>query len=84
MSTLAKEKQKVVSLNSQILHYEEQIIKLTQQKQKVDGDEKVKKLEAMRKTQDYANEKEKFQSKIIELQALVSKLESKLKTKTVH
>jgi len=83
MAALAKEKQKVVILNTQISHYEEQIVKLTQQKQKIDGDEKVKKLEAMKKVQDHANEKEKFQSKIIELQALVSKLESKLKAKSV-
>ena len=84
MSSLAKEKQKVASLNTQILHYEEKMMKLTHQKQKVDGDDKVKKLEAMKKTQDYANEKEKFQSKIIELQALVSKLESKLKKTTTN
>ena len=83
MNSLAKEKQKVVALNTQILHYEEKIVKLTQQKQKIDGDEKIKKLEAMKKTQEYGNEKEKFQSKIIELQALVSKLEAKLKAKSV-
>ena len=83
MATLAKEKQKVSTLNTQISHYEEKIVKLTQQKQKIDGEEKAKKLEAMKKAQDYANEKEKFQSKIIELQAIVSKLESKLKAKSV-
>ena len=83
MNALSKEKQKVVTLNTQISHYEEKIVKLTQQKQKVDADEKEKKLEAMKKTQDYINEKEQFQSKIIDLQALVSKLESKLKAKTV-
>lgn len=83
MSSLAKEKQKVITLNTQILHYEEKIVKLTKQKQKIDGGEKVKKLEAMKKTQEYGNEKERFQSKIIELQALVSKLEAKLKAKSV-
>jgi PAS domain S-box-containing protein len=83
MNTLAKEKQKVITLNTQISHYEGKIVKLTQQKQKIDGEEKLKKLEAMKKVQDYINEKEKFQTKIIELQALVSKLEAKLKTKTI-
>ncbi len=84
MASLAKEKQKVVTLNTQILHYEEKIVKLTQQKQKIDGGDKVKKLEAMKKTQEYGNEKERFQSKIIELQSLVSKLEAKLKEKSVN
>lgn len=83
MASLAKEKQKVITLNTQILHYEEKIVKLTQQQQRIDTDEKVKKLEAMKKTQEYANEKEKFQSKIIELQSLVSKLESKSKATSV-
>jgi len=83
MKTLAKEKQKVLTLNTQISHYEEKIVQLTHNKQKDDGEEKLKKLEAMRKVQNTANEKEKFQSKIIELQALVSKLESKLKAKSV-
>ena len=84
LSALSKEKQKVITLNTQISHYEEKIVKLTQQKQKVDSEEKVKKLEAMRKVQDHTNEKEQFQSKIIALQALVSKLEAKLKAKTVN
>ena len=84
MNSLAKEKQKVITLNTQILHYEEKIVKLTQQTQKIDGDEKVKKLEMMKKTQEHANEKEKFQSKIIELQSLVSQLEAKLKDKSVN
>jgi len=79
LSSLAKEKQKVSSLNTQILHYEEKIVKLTQLKQKNDTEEKIKKLESMKKSQEYINEKEKFQSKIIELQALVSKQEAKLK-----
>lgn len=83
MSSLAKEKQKVVTLNTQILHYEEKILKLTRQKQKIDGGDKVKKLEAMKKTQEHGNEKERFQSKIIELQATISKLEAKLKEKSV-
>lgn len=83
MSSLAKEKQKVVTLNTQILHYEEKIVKLTKQKQKIDGGDKVKKLEAMKKTQEYGNEKERFQSKIIELQATISQLEAKLKEKSV-
>ncbi|MDC0932515.1 response regulator [Arcobacteraceae bacterium] len=84
LSSLAKEKQKVITLNTQITHYEEQIVKLTQQKQKIDTEEKIKKLETMKKAQDYINEKEKFQSKIIDLQALVSKQEAKLKEKSVH
>jgi len=83
MSSLAKEKQKVITLNTQILHYEEKIVKLTKQKQKIDGGEKVKKLEAMKKTQEYGNEKERFQSKIIELQATISNLEAKLKEKNI-
>ena len=79
LSSLAKEKQKVLTLNTQITHYEEQIVKLTKLKQKNDTEEKIKKLETMKKAQEYINEKEKFQSKIIDLQALVSKQEAKLK-----
>ncbi|PIF04938.1 MAG: hypothetical protein CSA86_00085 [Arcobacter sp.] len=83
LNALAKEKQKVATLNTQILHYEEKIAKLSQQAVKIDENEKAKKIEEMRRLEEYANEKEKFQSKIIELQALVSKLEAKLKKKIV-
>jgi PAS domain S-box-containing protein len=84
LSSLAKEKQKVITLNTQITHYEEKIVKLTQQKYRNETEEKTKKLEIMKKAQDYINEKEKFQSKIIDLQALVSKQEAKLKDKSVN
>jgi len=83
LSALAKEKQKVATLNAQISHYEEKIVKLSQQTIRIDAEEKAKKIESMKKIEEFGNEKERFQSKIIELQALVSKLEAKLKKKTV-
>ena len=83
LATLAKEKQKVTYLNSQITHYEQEIVKLKKMQEKIDVDKKAKKIEAIKKQQDYLNEKEKFQSKIIELQALLSKQEAKLKETTV-
>jgi PAS domain S-box-containing protein len=81
MSSLEKEKQKVSTLNAQIIYYEEEIVKLKKQKEKVHGNEKLKKMQVMKKKQEYANEKEKFQTKIIELQIIVSKQEAKLKAK---
>jgi len=76
MNSLAKEKQKVITLNQQILHYEAKIVKLTHKKIKIDGHDKVKKLKEMKKKQEHGNEKEKLQSKIIELQSQISQLQS--------
>ncbi len=83
LATLAKEKQKVSYLNSQITHYEQEIVKLKKKQEKIDIDDKAKKLEVMRKQENYLNEKEKFQSKIIELQSLLSQQEAKHKAKEV-
>jgi len=83
LATLAKEKQKVSYLNSQITHYEQEIVKLKKKQEKIDIDDKAKKLEVMRKQENYLNEKEKFQSKIIELQSLLSQQEAKHKAKEI-
>jgi len=83
LATLAKEKQKVSYLNSQITHYEQEIVKLKKKQEKIDIDDKAKKLEVMRKQENYLNEKEKFQSKIIELQSLLSRQEAKHKAKEI-
>jgi len=83
LATLAKEKQKVSYLNSQITHYEQEIVKLKKKQEKIDVDDKAKKLEVMRKQENYLNEKEKFQSKIIELQSLLSQQEAKHKAKEI-
>ena len=77
MNSLAKEKQKVITLNQQILHYEAQIVKLTHKKIKVDGHDKAQKLKEMKKKQEHGNEKEKLQSKIIELQSQISQLQAR-------
>ena len=76
MNSLAKEKQKVITLNQQILHYEAQIVKLTHKKIKVDGHDKAQKLKEMKKKQEHENQKEKLQSKIIELQSKISQMQS--------
>lgn len=83
LATLAKEKQKTSYLNTQITHYEQEIVRLKKLQEKIDSDEKAKKLEVMKKHQNYLNEKEKFQSKIIELQSLLSQQEAKNKATTV-
>jgi len=73
LKKLEREKQKVLALNSQVFHYEQEIIKLKQQKEKVDENDKNKRIMEMKKREKYVNETVKLQSKVIELQSLISK-----------
>jgi len=73
LKKLEREKQKVLALNSQVFHYEQEIIKLKQQKEKVDENDKNKRIIEMKKREKYVNETVKLQSKVIELQSLISK-----------
>ena len=83
IKSLNKEKQKVAKLMAQIGHYEQEILELTKQKNMLMEEDKEKKLREKKQKEHYLNEKEKFQSKIIELQAKISKLEAKLKATTL-
>jgi len=83
LASLAKEKQKVSYLNSQISYYEQEIVKLKKMQEKIDINKKAKRLETIQKQEQYTNEKEKFQSKIIELQSLLSQQEAKFKAKII-
>ena len=73
LKKLEREKQKVLALNSQVFHYEQEIIKLKQQKEKIDENDKNKRIIEMKKREKYVNETVKLQSKVIELQSLISK-----------
>ena len=83
IKSLNKEKQKVSKLTAQIGHYEQEILELTKQKNMMLEEDKEKKMREKKQKEYYLNEKEKFQSKIIELQAKISKLEAKLKATTL-
>lgn len=79
LSSLAKEKQRISALHNQVIHYEKEIAKLKQHKERIDNGDKSKKIEEMKKRQNSANERERLQSKIIELQAIIAKQESTVK-----
>lgn len=79
---LDKEKQKVSSLTIQIEHYEEKIATLTKHKEELISGGISKRRENGKDRKDVIHENKKLQTKIIELQSKVSKLEAKLKPRT--
>jgi hypothetical protein len=81
---LNKEKQKVASLNTQLIHYEKEISNLTRQKNMIVSDEKAKKAELFNKTKELSKENHTQQTKIIELQSHISHLEEKVRGTTVE
>ncbi|MEA3290685.1 MAG: response regulator [Campylobacterota bacterium] len=83
MASLAKEKKKVSNLNSQVEHYEQELRKVSSQRNYAIEDERNKKTELMKKVKDLNRENSTLQSKVIELQAHVTKLEAKSRGTTV-
>ena len=79
MEKLSKEKQKVFTLNSQMEHYEDKVINLIKQKEELLSGGKDKKISALKKNSESKQETRKLQTKIIELQSKISKLEAKLR-----
>ena len=82
-SSLLKEKEKVSTLNAQITHYEKELANLTKQKDLIVNDEKNKKIELMKRTKELSKENSTLQSKVIELQTVINKMEEKQRGKTV-
>ena len=84
LSALNKEKQKVLSLNVQVAHYEKEIAHLTKQKNLIVADEKNKRNEVMLKSKELIKENHTLQSKVIELQAIITQMEKKRRGTTVE
>jgi PAS domain S-box-containing protein len=82
MEKLSKEKQKVVKLNSQIEHYEREITNLLSQKDDFLAGTHDKKEKQQQKKNDSAKEMKRLQTKIIELQSKISKLEARNRPKS--
>jgi PAS domain S-box-containing protein len=83
VSSLNKEKQKVLSLNTQVTHYEKEVSYLTKLKNQIVTDEKAKKAEIMQKNKDVSKENHSLQTKIIELQTVIAQLQEKQRGTTV-
>ena len=83
ISSLNKEKQKVLSLNTQLSHYEKEVMNLTRQIDMIVSDEKTKKAELIQKNKDLSKENHSLQTKVIELQAVITQLNEKQRGKTV-
>ena len=83
ISALNKEKQKVLSLNTQVTHYEKEVANLTRQKDMIVSDEKTKKSDLMHKNKEISKENHSLQTKVIELQAVITQLQEKQRGKTV-
>ncbi|MEA3553128.1 MAG: response regulator [Campylobacterota bacterium] len=83
IASLNKEKQKVLSLNSQVTHYEKEVMNLTRQKDMIVSDEKTKKAELIQKSKELSKENHSLQTKIIELQAVITQLQDKQRGTTV-
>ncbi|MEA3384456.1 MAG: response regulator [Campylobacterota bacterium] len=83
IDTLNKEKQKVSTLNAQILHYEKELASLTKHKDLIVSEEKNKKLEMMKRVKELSKENHTLQSKVIELQAMITKTEEQKRGTTV-
>jgi PAS domain S-box-containing protein len=77
ISSLNKEKQKVLALNAQVSHYEKEVSNLTKQKNQIVSDEKIKRTELLQKNKELREETSNQQSKIIELNTLINKLQHK-------
>jgi PAS domain S-box-containing protein len=83
MSALTKEKQKVTALNAQLSHYEKEIAQLEKQKNNIVSEEKNKKIDMMKRVKELSSENNTLQSKVIDLQTTITRLEEKLRGKTV-
>ena len=83
MNSLNKEKQKVASLNAQITHYEKEIATLEKHKNLIVSDEKNKKLEMMKRVKELSKDNYNLQSKVIELQAIITQEEEAKRGTTV-
>ena len=83
MNSLNKEKQKVASLNAQITHYEKEIATLEKHKNLIVSDEKNKKLEMMKRVKELSKDNYNLQSKVIELQAIITQAEEAKRGTTV-
>ena len=84
MNSLNKEKQKVATLNAQVVHYEKEVAHLSKQKDLIVSDEKNKKLDMMKRVKELSKENHTLQSKVIELQALLNKIEEQKRGTTVE
>jgi len=80
MDKLTKEKNKVINLNNQIEHYEEKFRALDQEKKNIEEEYNIKRVKEQQKKQETNKETHQLQSKVIELQAKLTKLESKSKS----
>jgi PAS domain S-box-containing protein len=78
INALNKEKQKVVALNAQLGHYEDEIATLKKQKEVMVTEEKNKQFEMMKKIKTLSKENHNLQSKVIELQSQITSLQTKL------
>ena len=83
MASLNKEKQKVLSLNAQVTHYEKDVQALTKQKELIISNEKAKRIDMTQRLKELNAENHTLQSKVIELQSLITKLEGKARGNTV-
>ena len=83
LNALAKEKQKSTALNAQIAHYERDIQILTNQKNSLITDEKSKRLDLMNRNKELTKENNLLQSRIIDLQSTLTKMEEKARGTTV-
>ena len=83
MDALNKEKQKVLSLNAQIAHYEKDLAIVTKQKDTIVTNEKNKRVEMAQKLKEVTRENNLLQTKVIELQSLLASQEEKARGKTV-
>ncbi len=79
---LQKEKAKTAKLFNQITHYEEQFRLMEKEKQRLQEENKHKKSDDAAIKNESHKEIQKLQSKIIELQSTITKLEKKLRDKT--
>lgn len=77
MNALNKEKQKSAALNAQIAHYERDIIILTNQKNAIVTDEKNKRQELAKRNKELSKEVSALQSKVIDLQTTITRMEEK-------
>lgn len=83
MEALNKEKQKVLSLNAQIKHYEKDLAIVTKQKDTIVSNEKNKRIEMAQKLKELTRENNLLQTKVIELQSNLAAIEEKARGTTV-
>jgi PAS domain S-box-containing protein len=84
MASLNKERQKVATMNAQIAHYEKEISTLEKHKELLVSDEKNKRMELMKKVKELSKENNTLQSKVIELQTIITRLQEKQRGSTVE